>query len=224
MITGQKYADLTVQEEPWYGTKYLRETVDEKKMKSWEEATLHPKLRLPCPNEFIPTDFAIVERDQGHHLGPKFPAILKETSLSRLWFLQDNEFLLPKACLSVEFVSPIAYVDPHHANLSSMFMKVFQDTLTEFAYDADIAGLGYSLVPTKYGLCLTIQGYHQKQGVLLDKIMVLMKNFAVDEARFDVLKEAHIRALKNFEMEQPHSHASYRMQALVSVSFLVAAS
>ena len=64
-------------------------------------------------------------------------------------------------------------------------------------------------------MTLDIRGYHEKQEVLLDKIIKQMKSFVVDEQRFEVLKEAFIRALKNFEMEQPHTHASYRTQVIM---------
>lgn len=35
---------------------------------------------------------------------PDHPIIIQNTSLSRVWFKQDDEFLLPKANLSFEFV------------------------------------------------------------------------------------------------------------------------
>jgi hypothetical protein len=35
---------------------------------------------------------------------PMYPIIVQDTSLSRVWFKQDDEFLLPKANLSFEFV------------------------------------------------------------------------------------------------------------------------
>ena len=38
----------------------------------------------------------------------------------------------------------------------------------------------------------------------LDKILSMMKDFKVDDKRFEVLKEARIRELKNMEMDQPH--------------------
>lgn len=47
-------------------------------------------------------------------------------------------------------------------------------------------------------------------GVLLDKILSMLKDFKVDEKRFEVLKEARIRELKNMGMDQPHKQASYR--------------
>ena len=185
-------------------------------MAVWSGATSNENLYLPKPNEFIPTDFELAVRDTKHTLGAIVPAILEETPLSRLWFLQDTEFLLPKACISLELFSTLAYASPHHSNLTQMFVRVFQDALTEYAYDAELAGLWYAFSATKYGMSLDIRGYQQKQDVLLDKIIKQMKSFVVDGRRFEILKEAYVRALKNFEMEQPHTHASYRMQVLMT--------
>ena len=33
--------------------------------------------------------------------------------------------------------------------------------------------------------------------------------FQVNEKRFDILKEAYVRGLKNFAADQPHQHAVY---------------
>ena len=59
------------------------------------------------------------------------PTILHQNSLGRLWFKQDNEFLLPKNCINIELKSPIAYSDPHHSNLTYMFGMLFKDELNE---------------------------------------------------------------------------------------------
>lgn len=216
IIIGQSFSEITDQTEKWYGTKFKRQPISQDKLSSWTRLDTHPRLHLPAPNDFIPTDFELAKRDEDHTLGAIVPSILAETSLSRLWFLQDTEFLLPKACINIEILSPLAYASPHHSNLSTMFVRVFQDALTEYSYDAEMAGLEYSLSPTKYGMSLDIRGYHQKQDILLKVIMNKMKTFQVDETRFDVLKEAYVRALKNFEMEQPHTHATYGAQVLLT--------
>ena len=65
----------------------------------------------------------------------------KETETTRLWYLQDDEFKLPKACLTLELFSTVAYIDPHYSNLNAMFVTVLNDALTEFSYDAELAGL-----------------------------------------------------------------------------------
>ena len=48
--------------------------------------------------------------------------------------------------------SPYAYIDPLHANLNTLFVELFKDALNEYAYAAEIAGLGYNLSCSLYGI------------------------------------------------------------------------
>ncbi|XP_006823134.1 insulin-degrading enzyme-like, partial [Saccoglossus kowalevskii] len=97
-----------------------------------------------------------------------------------------------------------------------MFMQLFKDSLVEYAYAAEIAGLGYSLENTIYGLHLSVKGYSDKQAILLMKLLEKMTSFHIDEKRFDIFKESHIRSLNNFRAEQPHQHALYYTSVLMA--------
>lgn len=114
----------------------------------------------------------------------------QNTDLTRVWYLQDQEYNLPKAVLHFELKSPIAYQDPHHTNMTHMFVRLFTDALNEYTYAAMQAGLTYSLDNTIYGIVLSIKGYNDKQHVLLSKIMDKLTKFQIDEQRFKILKEA----------------------------------
>lgn len=72
--------------------------------------------------------------------------------MTRVWFKQDDKFLLPKANVMFDFVSPMAYLDPLNCNLTHMFVQLFRDGLNEYAYAAELAGLKWELINTKYGL------------------------------------------------------------------------
>lgn len=88
--------------------------------------------------------------------------------------------------------------------------------MNEYAYNAELAGLRYEIIITKYGLLLAVGGYNDKQHVLLDKVLERMTNFKVDPQRFAILKENYIRSLKNFEAEQPYQQAMYYLSLLIS--------
>jgi len=212
-VIAQRYEEKCTEAERWYGTKYKVENIPAEKIASWENCGINEKLRLPEKNDFIPTNFDLVDRDwhKSEH-----PTILKENSLGRLWFKQDDEFLLPKTCINIELKSPIGYLDPHHANLTYMFTMLLKDELNEYVYAAELAGLGYSLSNTKSGITLSVKGYNDKQHVLLDKLLTKLTSFSVDENRFNILKEAYQRGLKNFKAEQPHQHAVYYNSVLLS--------
>lgn len=84
------------------------------------------------------------------------PAIIQDNALTRVWFKQDDKFLLPKANVLFDFVSPLAYLDPLNCNLTHMFIQLFRDSLNEYAYSAEIAGLKWELTNTKYGLIVRV--------------------------------------------------------------------
>jgi len=41
---------------------------------------------------------------------PVYPITVQDTPLCRVWFKQDDEFLLPKANLNFEFVRSVSHV------------------------------------------------------------------------------------------------------------------
>ncbi|CAG7816471.1 unnamed protein product [Allacma fusca] len=172
--------------EAWYGVKYNLESIDSKALQRWENCEPHPDLKLPSPNAFIPTVFDLKTRDENTSITPR---ILLNTPFSRVWFLQDNEFKLPKAVVRLESHSALPLVDPLNSNLNYMMVEAVKDALTEYSYSASVAGLYYQITETIYG--------HE----VLD--------------RFDVIKEQQIRTLRNWKDNQPYSHATYHMTTLL---------
>ncbi|PZC78546.1 hypothetical protein B5X24_HaOG202112 [Helicoverpa armigera] len=184
-IVAKCFAEKCTMTEPWYGTKYLQEDIEDSKIQSGEDSTAHSVA----------------------------PTVILDSPLMRLWFKKDSEFHLPKAVMTFDLVSPLAYMDPLSCNLTSVWVLLLRDSLQQFAYAAELAGLRWSIGNAKYGISVTIDGYDDKQSVLLDKIMDQMIGFTADPKRFHIMKENHIRAIKNFEAEQPYQHAVYQ-QAL----------
>ncbi|CAK9808752.1 Insulin-degrading enzyme [Anthophora quadrimaculata] len=212
-VIGKLYEDIANETEKWYGTKFKKEKIPQDIINKWINAGLNTDLKLPPKNEFIPEKFDLKPLDSNI---TKFPMIIEDTPLLRLWFKQDDEFFVPKANLFINFVSPVAFMDPFNSNSTYMFVLLFRDALNEYAYAADIAGLRWDLSNSKYGMILEIGGYNDKQHVLLQKIMDKMVNFKIDPKRFEIVKENHIRNLENYEAEQPYQRAFYYLAVLLS--------
>lgn len=212
-VVAKRFQPLADQRERWYGTQYKLEKIPQSVIDRWSDHSLCNELHLPERNEFIPTNFELFPREENPNA---YPVIIQETPYSRVWYKQDNDYLLPKVNMSFEFISPLAYLDPVSCNLTYMFIMLFKDALIEYAYAAELAGLRWELTNTKYGMVLGIGGYNHKQKVLLEKIMEKMTNFEIDPKRFEILKEIYIRGLKNFETEQPYQHANYYLAVLLA--------
>ena len=56
---------------------------------------------MPDKNEFIPDSFDLYPLDKD---AAEYPTIIKDTAITRVWFKQDDKFLLPKANLMFDFV------------------------------------------------------------------------------------------------------------------------
>ncbi|CAL1267103.1 unnamed protein product [Larinioides sclopetarius] len=210
---GKEFENICHETEKWYGTKYRLDPIKEETLECWKAAKLHPNLKLPLPNDLIPSNFDLIPLDPDN---PKFPALIRNTKLCRLWFKQDDQFGLPKASLNFEIESPMAYVDPLHYNMTHLIVQLVKDALNEYAYAAELAGLSYVLGNTKLGIFLSIKGYSSKQHILLQKIMDKLTTIQICKKRFDILKEGLRKCLSNFRAEQPHRHAFYYTSMLLS--------
>lgn len=65
---------------------------------------------------------------------------------------KSNVFIDHCRCLH----SPFAYVDPLHCNMAYLYLELLKDSLNEYAYAAELAGLNYDLQNTIYGMYVSI--------------------------------------------------------------------
>ncbi|KAG6438646.1 hypothetical protein O3G_MSEX000111 [Manduca sexta] len=214
-VVAKCFEEKCTQTEAWYGTKYLQEDIDEAKLKEWKSVEPIPELHLPPPNEFIPARLDL-ETSEDPTADAIAPAIIKDTPLMRLWYKRDNEFHLPKAVMTFDLVSPLAYADPLSCSLTSVWVMLLRDALQQCGYAAELAGLRWTISSARHGLSVTIEGYDDKQHVLLEKILDEMVDFKANPQRFAIMKENHIRAIKNFEAEQPYQHAVFQQALCLS--------
>lgn len=70
-----------------------------------------------------------------------------------------------------------------------LFTDLVNDSLTEFTYDADLAGLSYHLFAHSNGLFITVTGYNDKVSVLLKHVLENIKNLRISPGRFVAIQE-----------------------------------
>lgn len=212
-VLGQKVADKCTESEIWYKTKYHVEKLDEKTVKEWLNCGTNEKFYLPEPNLFIPSDFSLLPQETEEKI---HPMIIHDTPLIRVWHKQDDEFLKPKMFIGVDFSNPIVYTDPLNCNLTHLFVSLFKDSINEFLYAAELAGLRFNVSNTTNGISMLINGYSDKQNKFLETILDKLFNFEVDEKRFEIMCEQYMRGLKNFSAEQPYQLAIYHLAVILT--------
>ena len=73
--------------------------------------------------------------------------------------------------------------------LCSLFSDLVNDSLTEYTYDADLAGLAYNFGAQSLGVSIFLNGYNDKLPDLTRRIIGAARNLHVRQDRLEVMKE-----------------------------------
>ncbi|ONM37334.1 Insulin-degrading enzyme-like 1 peroxisomal [Zea mays] len=143
----KKFEGSTSSAEPWYNTPFSVENVTPSVIQEWIEKAPTEKLHLPKPNIFIPKDLSLKEV----HEKVTFPTVLRKSPLSQLWYKPDMLFSTPKVHIIIDFHCPLSSHSPEAVVATELFVDLLVDYLNAYAYDAQIAGLFYSIYVTSAG-------------------------------------------------------------------------
>ncbi|CDH56832.1 a-pheromone processing metallopeptidase ste23 [Lichtheimia corymbifera JMRC:FSU:9682] len=199
-------AQFTMREK-WYDTEYNVLEFSDQLKKTLQNLQANDALYLPGKNDFIPTNF---ETHKKEILQPaKKPELILNNPKTRLWYKKDDTFWVPRANVWILFRSPLAYATPTNCVKTRLFTDLLKDSLNEYAYDAEVAGLAYNIENLLEGMLLAVGGYNDKLSVLLEKVVQKMRDLQVDPERFKLLKDQLRRSYKNFALEPPYQHALY---------------
>jgi len=58
------------------------------------------------------------------------------------------------------------------------------------------------------GIEIAVSGYNDKLSVLLEKVLVTMRDMEIKEDRFKIIKERVLRELKNWDFENPYGQVA----------------
>ncbi|KAM0723354.1 hypothetical protein Q7P37_000340 [Cladosporium fusiforme] len=198
--------------EKWYGTEYKVEKIPADFMKELESTVSAPAssrptdLYLPGKNEFVPQRLDVEKKEV--EIPATTPKLIRNHENTRTWFKKDDQFWVPKANVHVCLRSPVTTVTPLASIMTFLYKELVEDSLTEYSYDAEIAGLRYALSPHSTGLDIQVSGYNDKMPVLLEKVLVSMRDLEVKQDRFEIVKESLLRGLRNFEYTEPFRQIS----------------
>ncbi|QDS69094.1 hypothetical protein FKW77_010166 [Venturia effusa] len=207
-IVSQNFPGDWDKTEKWYGTQYKYEKIPQdfmQRIRSASKATVseRPKeLHLPHKNEFLPSRLDVERKEVSDPL--KFPKLVRNDDHVRTWYKKDDRFWVPKANLHIALRSPLAGMTPHTGAMSQIYTALVQDALNEYAYDAEISGLEYSVGTHSIGLDLSVSGYNDKMVVLLEKVLKGMRDLEIKSDRFAIVKERLMRTYKNWHFQQPY--------------------
>ena len=207
-IVSQKYPGDWPLKERWYGTEYKVERISPDfaaAVKTAEDVTSKnriPELHLPHRNEFIPSKLTVEKKEIAEPM--KAPKLIRNDELARTWWKKDDKFWVPRANVFVTLRNPMAAALPSTSVKTKMFCQLVKDALSEYSYDAEIAGLEYELGDYYVGIGIDVNGYNDKISVLLEKLLITMRDLEVKPDRFNIVKERILRGYRNWDFQQPY--------------------
>ena len=207
-IVSQTFPGDWDQKERWYGTEYKVERIDPDFEAAVREAgeskatTRIPELHLPHPNQFIPTKLTVDKREVSEPA--KAPKLIRNDVSARTWWKKDDQFWVPKGNLSALLRNPLASATPASSVMTKVYCELVKDALNEYSYDAEIAGLEYGLASYGLGLDIDVSGYSDKMAVLLEKVLISMRDLEIKPDRFKIVKERILRSYRNWNFQQPY--------------------
>ncbi|KAF2203788.1 hypothetical protein GQ43DRAFT_389257 [Delitschia confertaspora ATCC 74209] len=211
-LVSQEFPGDWDQKEKWYGTEYKTEKMPEDFLaelrKAFESKQRPAELHFPHKNEFIPERLDVEKKEvEKPSIAPK---LIRLDENVRTWYKKDDQFWVPKANVHVLLRNPLASMTARTALISGLYRELVNDALVEYAYDADISGLVYGFSVTSSGLQISVQGYNDKLPVLLEKVLLSIRDLEVREDRFEIIKDRMTRSFRNWDYGQPfHQVGTY---------------
>jgi insulysin len=150
------------------------------------------------------------------------PRIIRDDGPEGRWtvyYKPDNTFGQPKAFVIFQLLTKQVYSSAKAAALSSLFEFCVGDKLTEYAYDAGLAGLTYNVQVVPRGVRMTFGGYNDKLQKFATYISKKVSSDVADilpsnEYDFERYKDILSRTYAAFDVKQPYAHCSYYSQLM----------
>lgn len=194
LITLTDESVVTDEVSPYYEVPYSRQTLAGEQLAVLEQPVEPEPFRLPPVNEFIAQNVALVPLpgDQPDH-----PFVALQEARQKIWFMQDDEYRIPRGATYINFRSPEVGQSAKQTASAVLYTAVLKDDVNEFTYPALLAGLSFNFYKHAQGISLRITGYNDKQALLLEELLAVVAAPAFDTRRFDDIRKDIIRALEN---------------------------
>ena len=207
-VVSRNYPGNWDQKEKWYGTEYRDERISDAFMTELKKVVSAPQdrrlaeLHLPHKNNFIPNQLEVEKKDVKE---PALaPVMLRNDVTARTWWKKDDTFWVPRANVTVTLKSPIIFASAGSMVKARLFTELIRDALEEYSYDAELAGLQYTVTVDSRGLFLEISGYNDKLQVLLKQVVSTMRDLEIRDDRFEIVKERLTRGFNNWALQSSY--------------------
>lgn len=189
----------------WYQTPYKVASMEAAApfiVEKYSRQLFFPKENLFIPQRLRAKSTSLLNDKAAKNDAP--PEKIIDVEGYEVWFKQDDTFDVPKANINLRLKLPMAAQSAKTAAMNKLFVALVNDSLTEFTYPASLAGLHFSISSNSRGIDISVDGYNDRQGLLLNRIVETIRKSRFDSARFESVKAELIRGWNNASKASPY--------------------
>ncbi len=194
--------------ERWMGAEYAAAPIPEELLSRWEKVSSHPEIRLPPVNPFIPTSLTLKDASEG-----PFPQNVIENSYAKVYYFQDLE--TPEVHLFLHLQSPNIFKTSKSFALTDLYLKHLEESLHPLLSAASAAGLFANFSFERLRINIELQGYSEKAGLFLQKIVKHMKDRLPSKREFQNYIDSLERDYANTEKDLPLAQSYQLLSSLL---------
>lgn len=208
--------------EPWLGAEYSIQKIPQELLNSWAKRPLNPKLELPKPNPFIPSDLKLLQTAAQDKitLVPKTEVVVDDQS-GLIYYAEDKNYLVPEVYASFRIHTPSR--KPGHSVQDAtldLYIKCLDEQLNEIGYQGKVAHLAYKIKPIESGIELIIQGYTEKAALFFKQIINALKTLSPSTQVFCLQKDALQKSYENLALDTPLAQTQELMRSIIYKNYV----
>ena len=195
--------------EEYYGAEYSKVKISKSVISEWNQAGLEESLTLPEKNNYIPETLALLKPE----IADSARQILNEED-GILWFQEDSELKQPKGKISILLETPVTSSTPENKVKTILFQRALEESLNEWRYQINLAGLDFHVSYSSRGLQILFDGYSEHLPKLMKQVATKLESITIDENEFLTIKKDFIRGLENLTHEAAYQKVLYELNDL----------
>lgn len=196
--------------EPYYGIAYKAENFGPGFAEELKNQEILSDFKYPVANPYVPSQFDLIQP-------PKISEPQQELykKFSKLYWQTDTDLGIPKASVSLSFISDVIHGKPENYLLAKLFCALKKEELNEWGYPVRLAGLSYNLTHGYNTITLDVSGYSHHLTDLLnnlikdDKHSRRLDSVKIEPETFDEIKRKMKKNIINKEHDAAYQQLMY---------------
>ncbi|HPI39617.1 MAG TPA: insulinase family protein [Pseudobdellovibrionaceae bacterium] len=155
---------------------------------------------LPGKNSYLPKDLSLLDASK------VVPGRVMENNMGDLWVV-PTQFKTPLATITLSFLRPKSLSTPLSTALDIVYTSAVEESLTEWGYEARLAGIGYTVTSSARDVTVVVSGYSERVSLFVENLLSRLSNLSLDERQFQTIMNQLSDQVKSVRKKVAYEHA-----------------